>query len=271
MRLLFVDDEPSIRATMPAILRKEGFEVAVAATVPEGLDLIQREKFDILLTDLNVGNPGDGFVLVSAMRRTQPESKTFILTGYPDFETALQAIRQQVDDYFLKPADIPELVRKLKERLVTPRHLRNEATKRAPQILREQSQRIVDLWLAQVLANDRLSNLPLDVAERTRHIPLVIELLARTIEAGEYALPDDAHNSAAEYGEARAHAGYNLSLLLKESNILATVISQVLQENLLVADLSTIIPDVLTIGVCLNALLEDALASFLRVRSSAVA
>ena len=67
--MLFVDDEPSIRLTLPVILRHEGSDVTVASSVPEGLDLIQREKFDILLADLNMSSAGDGFLLVSAMRR----------------------------------------------------------------------------------------------------------------------------------------------------------------------------------------------------------
>ena len=54
-----------------------------------------------LLTDLNIGGPADGFILVSAMRRVQCKAATFILTGYPDFQTALEAIRKQVDDYFV--------------------------------------------------------------------------------------------------------------------------------------------------------------------------
>ena len=44
---------------------------------------------------------------MTAMRRCQPTAATFILTGYPDFQTDLKAIRKQVDDYLIKPADIP--------------------------------------------------------------------------------------------------------------------------------------------------------------------
>lgn len=94
-RLLFVDDEPNIRLTLPAVLEREGFAVTTAASVPEAVDLINREKFDILISDLNIGQPSDGFTVVSVMRRVQPEAFTFILTGYPDFESALQAIRNQ--------------------------------------------------------------------------------------------------------------------------------------------------------------------------------
>jgi DNA-binding response OmpR family regulator len=68
-RILFVDDESNIRLTLPAILRNEGFDVSVASSVLEAIDAIQHFQFDILLSDLNIGEPGDGFTVVSAMRR----------------------------------------------------------------------------------------------------------------------------------------------------------------------------------------------------------
>src|ERR1700743_1560927 len=120
-RVLFVDDELSIRITLPAILRQEGFDVSVASSVPEAIQAIQSNSFDILLSDLNIGEPGDGFTVVSAMRRIQPEAATIILTGYPDFESALTAIRNQVDDYVTKPADVKQLVHVLREKSSLPR------------------------------------------------------------------------------------------------------------------------------------------------------
>src|SRR5689334_13779191 len=104
LRVLFVDDEASIRETLPAILSSHGFSVTAVGTVAEAIAKISQEKFDILLADLNIGQPADGFTVVSAMRRIQPSARTFILTGYPDFSTALEAIKRQVDDYLLKPA-----------------------------------------------------------------------------------------------------------------------------------------------------------------------
>src|SRR5262245_36959416 len=146
-RLLFVDDEPNIRITLPAILQKEGFEVSVAASVPEALDLINRERFDILLSDLNIGQPGDGFTVVSAMRRTQPEVQNFILTGFPDFNSALEAIRQQVDDYFTKPADVRRLVDTLKTKLAHPPQIRECPKRRVATVLLDSMDQILEEWL----------------------------------------------------------------------------------------------------------------------------
>jgi len=52
-KLLFVDDEASIRVTLSVILEREGFAVTVAASVPEALQYITQQQFDVLLADLN--------------------------------------------------------------------------------------------------------------------------------------------------------------------------------------------------------------------------
>src|SRR5437762_9527283 len=119
--ILIVDDEPSIRTTMAAVLEREGYSVFTAANVGSALREIGQRKFDVLISDLNVGEPGDGFTVVSAMRRTQPECVNYILTGYPAFESALEAIRSQVDDYLVKPADINMLVESIRSKLQQPR------------------------------------------------------------------------------------------------------------------------------------------------------
>jgi DNA-binding NtrC family response regulator len=116
-RILFVDDEPSIRFTLPQVLQEYGFEVKTAGSVADALAEINSSRFDVLLSDLNISEEGDGFRIVSAMRRLQPRCVTVVLTGYPAFETAVQALRQQVDDYVVKPADLEALIANLRERL----------------------------------------------------------------------------------------------------------------------------------------------------------
>ena len=108
--ILFVDDEPSIRETLPKILAMRGHTVVVCRHRCRSPCPITTQRFDLLISDLNIGHPADGFIVVTAMRRTNPDCVTFILTGYPGFETALQAIREQVDEYLIKPADIKQLL-----------------------------------------------------------------------------------------------------------------------------------------------------------------
>jgi two-component system, response regulator RegA len=103
IKLLFVDDDAALRTVLGEALRRHDFLLIAVGSVPEALELISTQQFDALLADFNIGEPGDGFTVVSAMRRVQPDAHTFILTGYPDLETAIQAVRSQVDDYFSKP------------------------------------------------------------------------------------------------------------------------------------------------------------------------
>ncbi len=118
-RLLFVDDEEGIRTTLPAILERRGFEVRVAASVPEAFSEIKTHKFDVLLSDLNIGEDGNGFTVIHAMRKAHPNCVAILLTGYPAFETAVQAIEDEVDGYHVKPADINSLVSTIERKLRT--------------------------------------------------------------------------------------------------------------------------------------------------------
>src|SRR5438270_1886483 len=140
--------------TLPVILEQQGFEVVIAASVAEALEIMNHQNFDVLLTDLNIGAPADGFILVSAMRRIQPSAATFILTGYPDFQTALEAIRKQVDDYFTKPADIPTLVSTLRQKVHRPRS-GEPPCKRVWTVILEKSDEILKRWLQELSVDHR--------------------------------------------------------------------------------------------------------------------
>jgi ActR/RegA family two-component response regulator len=125
-RLLFVDDEPNIRLTLPPLIEQYGFKVKSAGSVAEALGLIKSNKFDALLCDININQEGDGFTVVRAMREAAPDCVTVLLTGYPGFETALRAIHSEVDDYVVKPADIGILVSTLERKLSARRMGRRE-------------------------------------------------------------------------------------------------------------------------------------------------
>ena len=116
-RILFVDDEPNIRLTLPPVLEQHGFEVKAAGSVAEAVEQIKASRFDVLISDLNVEESGDGFRVVSAMREKQPHCIALILTGYPGFESAVDALRLRVDDYVVKPVDVETLINSLHERL----------------------------------------------------------------------------------------------------------------------------------------------------------
>jgi DNA-binding NtrC family response regulator len=120
-RLLYVDEELGILETMPVILRRHGFTVTVAATVAQAIQEIRKQEFEILLSDLNIENQEDGYVVVRAMREVNPNCVAIILTGHPGFDSVVEGIRHGVDDYITKPARVEVLVALLEEKLAERR------------------------------------------------------------------------------------------------------------------------------------------------------
>src|SRR5690242_8819928 len=204
-RILFVDDEAGIRNTLKPILEQHGFEVTAAATVPEALEAMNHASFDVLLSDLNIGQPGDGFTVVSAMRRVQPQAATFILTGYPDFDTALQAIRSQVDDYLLKPTDVPTLIHTIESRLENRRQVPLEQPlKRVSHLMQESIGEITREWLKLVKAHAELAAIRLSDKDRIDHLPDVIEEMAKRVEGDSDNTTESAKSAAVQHGKERA-------------------------------------------------------------------
>jgi ActR/RegA family two-component response regulator len=265
-RVLFVDDEESIRVTLPLMLQEHGFAVTSAGTVPDALRLVTQEKFDVLIADLNVGNPGDGFTVVSAMRRTQPDAVTFILTGYPAFETALEAIRQQVDDYLVKPTDIEPLVETIRTKLVDRRPHHGIQPRRLPDIIETHRDSICELWLAEVKKDPEISAIPLPDSERQDHVP---RLLTEALQSarGKPVSPEDAR-AAALHGVLRHKQGYSVPLLIREARLLQGTVGECVKQNLLAIDVSHLIPDMIKVWGTIATELEFSVKAFLEARGA---
>jgi ActR/RegA family two-component response regulator len=265
-RILFVDDEAGIRTTLKVILEQHGFDVTAAATVPEALEHLNHSTFDVLLSDLNIGQPGDGFTVVSAMRRVQPQAATFILTGYPDFDTALQAIRSQVDDYLIKPADVPTLIHAIEHRLENRKVLPPEKPlKRVSQLMQESLREIMKEWLVLVKAHPELAAIPVNDKDRVDHLPKVVEELASRVNVLSNVSTEKAKKYSAEHGKERARQGYNIPLIVIEMRLLQHVLSSILQRNLIRMDLSSVVDDMMQVGESLQEQLEFSIRGFQKV------
>lgn len=262
-RILFVDDETGIRKTLKVILEQHGFEVTTAATVPEALEHLNHATFEVLLSDLNIGQPGDGFTVVSAMRRVQPKAATFILTGYPDFDTALQAIRSQVDDYLLKPTDVPTLIHTIQSRLENRRAVpQDRPLKRVSQLMNENLAEITKEWLALVKGHSELNSIHLSDKDRVDHLPQLVKELAARVDSAADSTTGEAKKIAVLHGQERARQGFNIPLIVIEMRLLQRVLSSVLQRNLIRMDLSTVIGDMMEVGESLQEQLEFSIRGF---------
>jgi DNA-binding NtrC family response regulator len=86
-RVLLVDDDRDMLDMMTLGLEKRrGFEAVSTVSVTDALRHIATEEFDVLITDLQMPNPGDGFTVITAMRRSHPDALTLLVSGHPDVQ-----------------------------------------------------------------------------------------------------------------------------------------------------------------------------------------
>jgi ActR/RegA family two-component response regulator len=168
--------------TMPVILQAQGFDATSVGTVAEALAEIAAHLFDVLIADLNIGQPGDGFTVVSAMRRTQPDCINFILTGYPAIEAALRAISSQVDEVLVKPMDAPKMMAAIEHRLRERKPTGAFQTKRLSNILHDKRDEICQRVLVAMKGDPELAALPLSDDERLDHMRMTLKELANVLE-----------------------------------------------------------------------------------------
>jgi DNA-binding NtrC family response regulator len=122
--VLVVDDEPLIRDTLAEFLQQEGFAVRTAASGEEALQHIRRQKFDILLCDVNL--PGlDGIEVLERAKSLSPETFVLLITAYATVESAVEAFQKGAHDYLMKPIILHEVLGKLR-RLLQQRDLFQE-------------------------------------------------------------------------------------------------------------------------------------------------
>ncbi len=100
--ILVVDDDHDFATAMAESLEIYGYTAKTANTAEEALSIATTYQPDGLLLDLRLGER-NGLELLPALRRLFPDLVCIIVTGYPDMETAIGALRHRADDYFRKP------------------------------------------------------------------------------------------------------------------------------------------------------------------------
>jgi DNA-binding NtrC family response regulator len=123
-RILVVDDEPLIRATLAELLEQEGYTVALAGDAEKALAVAAEEPFDLALCDIQL--PGiDGVELLDRLLRINAETMVILITAYGTVETAVEAFKRGAHDYLLKPLRFDEVLTRL-QHLLRYRQLRLE-------------------------------------------------------------------------------------------------------------------------------------------------
>ncbi|HWY57597.1 MAG TPA: response regulator [Terriglobales bacterium] len=272
-RVLLVDDDAAVRSMMTQGLERKGFDVVGAENVTEALRRIADERFDVLISDLHMPNPGDGFTVVSAMRHSQPNALTMLVSGYPDVQSAMAAILLEADEIVVKPFEIGRFTDLVRERVVNRKPVERGTKESVGAILRRCTSAIVEGWLTRTKQSSELNLISLSDEERTGHLPKLVEDLALRLSKPSATDKDsDAIFSAAAvaHGKLRYQQGYTPAMLVHESRILQVTIFGTLQSNLNSLDFSLVLLDVMTIADEVDAQLTQSMDSYMKaMRKSA--
>lgn len=133
MRVVIVEDEIRIREGIEGLLEMMGGDYEFAGSAENGrtgLELIQKEQPDIVITDIRMPDMS-GLEMLEEMKNQGISAKTIVLSAYSEFEYARQAMRHGVTEYLLKPVSVDEFskameamrIRIEKERSVQPEAL----------------------------------------------------------------------------------------------------------------------------------------------------
>jgi two-component system, NtrC family, response regulator HydG len=119
LRVLVVDDDKNLAQTMAESLERKGHAVTVANNGKLGAQKIETEDFDVVLTDLRMSDL-DGLTIVKLVREHLPDAEVYVITGFGEVKTAVEAMKLGATHYLLKPIELTELraiVEKAQDRL----------------------------------------------------------------------------------------------------------------------------------------------------------
>src|SRR5512133_1027330 len=115
-RILVIDDEPGITLLCDRLLSKAGFVVHTETDPRLALEVLRKERFDLLLVDIRMPEIS-GFDVIQQAHEFQREMAILAMTGFGTVETAIQALRKGVDGLILKPFEKSELIQAVEQAL----------------------------------------------------------------------------------------------------------------------------------------------------------
>ena len=115
-RILVIDDDESIRNSLAAILRDEGYEVDVASNGREALQKSEETIYNLALIDIKLPDM-EGIDILIRMKDTVPKVRKIMMTGFPSVQNAIEAVNRKADAYLLKPVEVEKLLVTIREQL----------------------------------------------------------------------------------------------------------------------------------------------------------
>ncbi len=108
--MLVVDDEPEVLCGLRHVLETAGYAVTTAITLRQAAAAMRHEQFQLVLTDLYLGETDLGSQIAEVARERRPHTPVIVLTGRPTFDGAQEALRSHVADIVVKPVESRNLL-----------------------------------------------------------------------------------------------------------------------------------------------------------------
>jgi two-component system response regulator PilR (NtrC family) len=128
--VLVVDDESSMREFLGICLKRAGYKVSLAPDLAGAQRALAAQEFDLVVTDLRLGEGGDGLAVLDHVKAKAPETQVVVVTAYATPETAIAAMKRGAYDYLTKPFKVDEIQVVVDRALEKRRLVRENATLR---------------------------------------------------------------------------------------------------------------------------------------------
>lgn len=124
-KILVIDDDVSFCSMIKTFLNKKGFETSGVFSFSEAEQLIKKQNFDLVLTDVRLPD-SDGVKILQFVKDINPEIQVILMTGYADIKTAVNAMKLGAFDYVSKPINSDEILHTINQALINKLNIAEE-------------------------------------------------------------------------------------------------------------------------------------------------
>ena len=119
LRIMVIDDENIVGKMIQSSFEQDGYIVEPFTNPTEALERLKEAEFHMVITDLKMKDI-DGMEVLNTIKEEYPQIKVIMITAFASMDTAVEAFRKSVDDFFAKPIKIADLKTTVRRLLSTP-------------------------------------------------------------------------------------------------------------------------------------------------------
>jgi len=115
-RILVIDDDEGIRKVITTALNDESYITDTASNGKEAIEKSKTNAYNLAIIDIHLPDM-EGTQLLSELKETTPKMRKIIVTGFPEVQNAITAVKKGANDYITKPVNIDVLINSIREQL----------------------------------------------------------------------------------------------------------------------------------------------------------